>query len=119
MDSTQRHRLFTSNIERAVSDNEEIVVFEDPDSGKFVQFAIFASEKTLIVDIPLNRLSSQEYGWLSQHMEVMTGSNDEPISFQKSISTVQIDYAAQYTEWIFTRIFLLPNTFTVHAKVFT
>ena len=108
-----------SNIEKAVSDNEDFVIFEDPASGKFVQFAVFASEKTLIVDIPLTVLSNQEYEWLSQHMEIMTGSNNEPISFQKSISTVQIDYAAQYVEWIFTKIFLLPDTYSVDAKIFT
>ena len=43
-------------------------------------------------------------------MEIMTGSNNETISFQKSMSTVQIEYAAQYTEWIFKKIFLLPDT---------
>ena len=58
MDSTKRQRLFSSSIETAVSENEEIVLFEDQASGKFVQFAIFASERTLIVNIPLNGLSN-------------------------------------------------------------
>lgn len=52
MDSTERQRLFTSSIEKAVRANEEIVIFDDPASGKFIQFAVFASEKTLVIDIP-------------------------------------------------------------------
>jgi len=119
MDSTDRQRLFTSSIEKAVRDNEDFVIFDDPVSGKFIQFAVFASEKTLIIDIPLNSLSKQEYEWLSQHLEVITGSNNEPISFQKTISTAQTDYAAQFVEWIFTKIFLLPDTYSIDAKVFT
>lgn len=119
MNSIERYRLFTSSIEKAVMDNEETVIFDDPASGKFIQFAVFASEKTQIIDIPLNVLSKQEYEWLSQHLEVITGSNNEPISFQKSISTVQTDYAAQFVEWIFTKIFLLPDTYSIDAKVFT
>ena len=95
------------------------MIFEDPNSGKFVQFAVSAPEKTLVVDIPLINLTQQEYDWLRQHMEIMTDVKGSPLSFQKLISTVQVDYAAKYTEWIFTKIFQLPTNFDVTAQVFT
>lgn len=49
----------------------------------------------------------------------MTDSKGEPLSFQKLISTIQVDYAVNYTEWIFTKIFQLPKDFSVTAQVFT
>ena len=95
------------------------MIFEDPSSGKFVQFAVSAPEKTLVVDIPLMNLSKQEYDWLGQHMEIMTDSTGNPLSYQKLISTIQVEYAARYTEWVFTKIFQLPMDFTVTTQVFT
>jgi len=119
MDSSQRQALYRESLQRAIKTNEEIVIFEDPISGKFVQFAVSAPEKTLVVDIPLNNLTKQEYDWLGQHMEIMTDSKGAPLSFQKLISTIQVDYASNYTEWIFTKIFQLSMDFTVTAQVFT
>ena len=119
MDSTQRQAVFRGSLQKAIQTNEEIVIFEDPASGKFVQFAVSAPEKNLIVDVPLDNLTKQEYDWLGQHMEIMTDSKGEPLSFQKLISTIQVDYAVNYTEWIFTKIFQLPKGFSVTAQVFT
>ncbi len=107
------------SLQKAIQTNEEIVIFEDHASGKFIQFAVSAPEKTLVMDIPLNNLTQQEYDWLGQHMEIMTDSKGEPLSFQKLISTIQVEYAANYTEWVFTKIFQLPPDFSVTAQVFT
>lgn len=99
--------------------NEKIVIFEDPASGRYVQFAVSAPEKTLILDIPLISISQKEYESLQPHMDIINDIDGNPLSFQKIISTVQIDYAAQYVEWVFTKIFLLPNTHEVTTQVFT
>ncbi len=106
-------------MQKAINTSEEVVIFEDPASGKFVQFAVSAPEKTLVVDVPFTILSPQENQWLGQHMEVMTDMEGEPLSYQKLISSIQVDYAAQYLDWIFTKIFLLPNTHDVKAEIFT
>lgn len=119
MDSTKRLTVFKKSLNKAIQNNEEIVIFEDPSTRKFVQFAVSTPEKTLVIDIPLMNLTPQEYDWLGQHMEIMTDSKGEPLSYQKLISTIQVDYAADYTEWIFTKIFQLPMNFEVTAQVFT
>lgn len=66
MDSTQRQAVYRGSLQKAIQTNEEIVIFEDPASGKFVQFAVSAPEKNLIVDVPLDNLTKQEYDWLGQ-----------------------------------------------------
>lgn len=119
MVSSQRIDLYTNTLQNAIKANEEVVIFEDPVSNKFVQFAVSVPEKTLVIDIPMTIVSQQEHEWLRPHMEIMADVNGVHVSFQKLISTVQVEYAAQYTEWIFTKIFLLSPGFDVEVKIFT
>lgn len=104
---------------KAFTTNEEIVMFEDPVSGRWVQFAVNPIERNMVLDIPFVSISQQEYEWLRPHMAIIPDSDGTPFTFQKEMSAVQIDYAAQYVEWVFTKIFLLPVTHDVTAQIFT
>lgn len=119
MEPTVRLALYSFNLEQALTNNEELVLFGDIQSGRFVQVAISPREQTLIIDIPLRNLSSLESQWLGQEMEVISDANENPVSYQKLIPSNQTDYAADYIEWIFTSIFRLHESFRVTAKIFT
>ena len=118
MESTRRLAIYSYNLEQALANNEEVVMFGDIQSGRFVQVALSAQEQMLIIDIPVQNLSSLEAQWLGQEMVIVTDSDGNPVSYQKIIPTSLIDYAADYTEWIFTKIFMLPEFFRVTTKMF-
>jgi len=52
MFSEERIALYKQSLDEALRRYEEIVIFEDPASGKFVQFAVQAGDGEVIVDIP-------------------------------------------------------------------
>jgi hypothetical protein len=95
------------------------VLFGDNQSGRLIQIVVVTLEQTLIIDIPMRNLSSLESQCLGQEMEIASNSDGNSVSYQKKPPAIQIDYASQYTEWIFTKIFLLPDSFNVKAKVFS
>lgn len=119
MDSSQRIALYKSSLEKAVQQSEEIVIFEDPASTKFVQFAVNAGEGLMWVDIPIQQLTQEQFNWLMPHMEKMHSTDGELLSLQKQVKTSFAQYAAEYTEWVFTKIYRLPETHEVTAQVFT
>ncbi len=119
MDSSQRVTLFRQSLQKAVDEREEIVIFDTPVSAKFVQFAVQAGEGLMWVDVPIQSLSQKQYNWLLPHMKQMHASTGELLSLQKEIRTEHTQYAAEYTEWVFTKIFQLPETIDVTAQVFT
>jgi hypothetical protein len=119
MEPTRRLAIISYNLEQALANDEEMVLFGDIQTGRFVQIAVSVTDQTLIIDIPLSNLSSLESQWLAHNMDAVTDSGGNPISYQKIIPTNQTDYAAECIEWIFTKIFRLPETFRVTTKKFT
>ena len=119
MDSSQRIALYKASLEKAIEKWEQVVIFEDPSSKKFVQFAVQAGEGLMWVDIPVQELSQEQFNWLLPHMEKMHDSTGELLSLQKEVKTALAQYAAEYTEWVFTKIFKLPDTHSVTAEIFT
>jgi hypothetical protein len=119
MDSILRLSLYSFNLDQALANEETLVIFGDIPSGRFVQIAVSASEQTLIIDIPVNSLSDLESQWLGQNMDAVPDSDGNPVSYQKMIPTIQIDYAADYLEWLFTIVFRLRDSFSLTVKRFT
>ncbi|MCW4012176.1 MAG: hypothetical protein NWF07_04195 [Candidatus Bathyarchaeota archaeon] len=119
MFSEQRIALYKQSLDEALRRYEQIVIFDDPASGKFVQFAVQAGDGEIIVDIPMEQLNDTTYQWLQPHMEHMTDTQGNLISLQKVIKAEHTQYAAEYTEWVFTKIYQLPETHDVTAQIFT
>ena len=119
MDTTHRIQLFKSSLEKAIEKWEQVVIFENPPSGKFVQFAVQSGEGLMWVDIPVQELSQEQYNWLLPHMMPMHSTDGELLSLQKEVNTRHTQYAAEYTEWVFTKIFRLPDTYSVEVSIFT
>lgn len=119
MDSSQRIALYKNSLDEAIQKWEQVVILTDPASEKFVQFAVQAGEGLMWVDIPVQELSEEQYNWLLPHMEPMHASTGELLSLQKEIKTEFTQYAAEYTEWMFTKIFQLHASFNVTAQIFT
>ena len=73
----------------------------------------------IFVDIPMAELNETTYEWLRPHMGTSTDSYGELISLQKYIDAQFTEYAAEYTDWIFTKIFQLPDTHSVKVNIFS
>lgn len=119
MDSAQRIALYKNSLEKAIEKWEQVVVFQEPVSSKIVQFAVQAGEGLIWVDIPVQSLSSEQYNWLLPYMEPMHSTDGELLSLQKEVKTEHTQYAAEYTEWVFTKIFQLSEPFSITADIFT
>jgi len=110
---------YRQKLEEAIRKNEKVVIFEDPESGRFVQFAIEAEAGEVIVDIPVEQMTETIYQWLSPHMEPAMDSRGNLISLQKNIKAEHLQYAAEFTDWIFTKIYQLPENHKVTDQMFT
>ena len=119
MDQVQRIQFFRAGLEKALRDSAEVVIFENPESGKFVQFAVQSGDEVLWVDIPFQQLNEEQHRWLQPYMEPANDANGQPMSLQKEIPSSQAQYAAEYTEWVFTQIFRLPASFSVTVDIFS
>jgi len=84
MFNDQRIALYKQSLDEALRRHEEIVIFEEPASGKFVQFAVQSGDGEVIVDIPMEQLNETTYNWLQPHMEHMTDTQGNLISLQKT-----------------------------------
>ena len=111
--------LYRRRLEEALRKLEQVVIFEDPASGRFVQFAIEPDSREVIVDIPIEQMTETIYEWLSPHMEPTQDSKGNLMALQKSIKADQLQYAAEYTEWIFTKIYQLPENHEVTVQMFS
>ena len=92
---------------------EQVVIFEDPANGKFVQFAVESESREVIVDISLEQMTETIYQWLSPHMEQTVDSKGNLMALQKIIKSDHLQYAAEFTDWIFTKIYPLPENHEV------
>ena len=119
MDSILRLSLYSFNLEQALTNEETQIIFGDIPSGRFVHVAVSEPEQTLLIDIPVNNLSDLESQWLGQNMDAISDSDGKTVSYQKMIPTIQIDYAADYLEWVFTVVFRLRDSFSLTARRFT
>ncbi len=81
------------------------VIFEHPDSGKFVQFVSVGG--ALICDIPVQELSDAEAARLRvvPGMSLIEAEDGEPVSYQAMFSPSEIEAAAELVESVFVNVF--------------
>lgn len=111
--------LYRRRLEEALRKGEQVVIFEDPASGKFVQFAVESESREVILDIPLEQMTETIHEWLNPHMEQAVDSNGNLMALQKIIKADHLQYAAEFTDWVFTKIYQLPENHEVTVKMFT
>ena len=111
--------LYRRRLEEALLKDEKVVIFEDPATGRFVQFAVEAEAGEVIVDIPVEQMNDTIYEWLRPYMEPVKDSEGNLVSLQKTIKAEHIQYAAEFTDWIFTKIYQLPENHEVTDQMFT
>ena len=111
--------LYRRKLEEALRKFEEVVIFEDPASGRFIQFAVEPDSREVIVDIPVEQMTETIYEWLKPHMESAQDSNGNFMAFQKTIKTEHLQYAAEFTDWIFTKVYQLPENHEVTVQIFS
>ncbi|TFH17989.1 hypothetical protein E4H04_04180 [Candidatus Bathyarchaeota archaeon] len=119
MFTDQRVALYKRSLEDALRRNENVVIFDEPAIGKFVQFAVQSGDGEIVVDIPVEELNDISFNWLKPHMEVTRDQKGEVVSLQKIIKAEFTQYAAEYTDWVFTKIFQLPDTHEVTVNIFS
>jgi len=93
------------------------VIFENPQTEKFVQFAFLGDE--LVCDIPLQELSKDEEKAIRSIMEekATNARTGELISYQKWFNITELNKAAEFVETIFTRVFKLPEDYTIKTEI--
>lgn len=93
------------------------VIFENPQTEKFVQFAFLGDE--LVCDIPLQELSKDEEKAIRSIMEekATNARTGELISYQKWFNITELNKAAEFVETIFTRVFKLPEDYTIETEI--
>ena len=115
----ERLSLYKESLEDAIIRNESFVIYEDLATGKFVQFAMMHDEKKFVVDIPMAELDETTFEWLRPHMGTAVDSYGELTALQKTIEAQYTQYASEYTDWIFTKIFQLPENHDVKVSIFS
>jgi len=95
-----------------------IIIFENPETGKFIQFALMGREG-LICDVPTTILTVEEEEKLRELMpetsrDMETG---ELISYQRWFDSHELDRAAELVEEIFTNIFNLSVDYGLRCIV--
>jgi len=88
------------------------VIFTDPESEKFVQFAGDKDDRLLVIDVPEVELTKDERKRLVDIFGAMLESND--YAFQAQVT---IDQAVKVSEKIFREVFLSPDVYNIEVKL--
>ena len=121
MDRKERLKAIEAAIRRALEKNQDFINIMSPDTGKFVQFSIFQSKDTIIMDIPLLELSGIEVEDLIIILDAqvsMDPQSKEYISIQKLFSLKQVRKIPRTVEKVFSDVFSLPSDFEIKIEVF-
>lgn len=99
-------------------DGEEgaFVIFENPDTKKFVQF--MKTEENIVCDVPLVELSDEEKSKIRLLLDKVATEERtrEATSYQKNFSAKDIDEAAELVERIFIHVFKLPEDYEIETE---
>ena len=96
------------------------VIFTNPETDKFVQFAYEFEEKVFVCDIPLAELSKSEEAKIRLlfgeycNRDIETG---ERISFQEVFELDVINAMIQLVEKIFTKVFGLGKSYEIGIEL--
>ncbi len=116
MDSQHRIHWIGEMLRESLHAGASFIVFENPEKEKFIQFALIGREG-LICDIPTTILTGGEEERLRELVpdtsrDMETG---ELISYQRWFNAEELHRAAELVETIFTRIFNLPEDYTLRC----
>lgn len=120
--TSEYHDDRVAEIKHALNDltddgeEDSFVIFENPDTKKFVQF--MKTEKNIVCDIPLVELSDEEKSKIRLLLDkvVKEERTGEETSYQKNFSTRSIDEAAELVERIFVHVFKLPEDYEIETE---
>ena len=121
MEKKDRVNMIEAAIRRALKNNEDFINVMNPDTGKFVQFSIFRSKDTIIMDIPLLELSGLEVEDLINVLDgqvSMDPNSREYISIQKLFSLKQAKIIPRAVEKVFSEVFNLSPDYEIKIEVF-
>ena len=122
MDIKDRTKFFTETLNQLfLRDEGSFLIFENIETGKFVQFTASSKAKQLLLDIPIKKqgFSKGQQDTLSHLIEFDNDSvelfpGDDP--FQVSFIN-KTDYAVRIVDRIFIEVFNLPNDYKLNITI--
>jgi len=116
MDRGERIHWICAMLRDSLYEGASFVLFENPESGRFIQFALIGRDG-LICDVPLTMLSREEEEKIRALMpetsrDMETG---ELLSYQRWFDVHELYSAAELAERIFTQIFGLPPNYELRC----
>jgi hypothetical protein len=121
MDERERLGLIRDAIKNALERGEDFVTVTNPETGKFVQFAIFPSKGLIVMDIPLIELSDNEREDLMFMLDTEVAKDPvsrELVSVQKLFNLDEAKELPRKVENIFLEVFLLPESYEIQIDIF-
>jgi len=121
MEKEDRIKKIAESIEKALRDREDFITIKNPETGKFVQFAVFRRKNIIVMDVPLIELSNEELNEIKHMLDAEVGRerwSNEPISVQRVFRYDEIDEISKVVEKIFVEIFDMPNDYDVATEIF-
>jgi hypothetical protein len=118
-----RLKLLSNSFENMVKQGKEGSFLVFSTTEKFVQFAYDPDEDWLICDIPMASLTPEERKRLEtlEEFEKNSGATEvetnEFVAYQHGLNGNEIDKAIELVERIFSKVFLLPDTYDVDVEI--
>ncbi len=114
MKKKERQSIILSYLKTIVQEggSGNFVIFTDPDTNRFVQFAATKGEKVVLIDIPKQSLSKQETIRLVDYFGALIQPTD--YSYQAEMS---VDQGAICAEKIFRDVYQLPDKYSIEIKI--
>jgi len=121
MHTSERMLKIFAAIRKAIRNEKNFVIIENPGSEKIVQFALDPSSREIVMDIPIHGLTQNEFDGLINELSGVArdAATNEAISFQESIPYERINDAVAQTEKIFREVYRLPPDFDVTIQIFS
>ena len=118
-----RLKIFSNSFEKLVKQGKEGSILVFSTTGKFVQFAYDPDEDWLICDMPIASLTPEERKRLEalEEFEKDSGATEvetnEFVAYQHVLNGNEIDKAIKLVERVFSKVFLLPDTYDVDVEI--
>ncbi len=115
-----RVEKFKASVRNVIESKKEFLIFDNPQSRKFIQFVFNHEAENIFLNIPLQGLSEKEYlqcnKILGEHaVDVILG---QTMALQEEYSFKQMNLVTETVEKIFLDVFHLPHDYSVNVEVF-
>lgn len=116
----QRIELFKVSLQKAIELRRGCIIFEDPKSGSFLQFAFLHDDKIMMLDIPIEEIKTlpkRKQVKLSKIVDFdVHNYKGKKVAQQKIFKLSDLVLASQVVEKIFLETFNLPNNYDVKVE---